>query len=181
MAARRQTADYRRRTNHVSQYRSDYIYGNTVRQPEVLPRRQREVDQPERRTSTQVRKNRNKALFMSPAYVTFIAVAACIAVVVCIQYLQLKTDLRNQANSITSLQRELTDLIEENDTAYNVTMDTVNLEAIRNRAMNEMGMVYASDGQVVEYDSPNSDSVTQYEEIPEDGILAKSQDLSKEN
>ncbi|MDD3403460.1 MAG: hypothetical protein PHQ72_08910 [Hespellia sp.] len=181
MANRRATANNRRQSNYVSQYRPGYVYGNTVRQPEVEPRRYREAEQPVRRTSSRVRKNRKKALFMSPAYVTFLAVAACLAVFVCIQYLQLQTNLRNQSNNITVLQRELANLTEENDTAYNVTMDSVNLEDIRNKAMNEMGMVYASEGQVVEYNGPNSDSVTQYEEIPEDGILAKSQDLSKEN
>lgn len=179
MATRRQYN--RRQSNNIRQYHSEYVYGNTVRQPEVLPRRQHEVEQPARRTSSQVRKNRKRALFMSPAYVTFLAVAACLAVFVCIQYLQLQTSLRNQSANITSLQRELASLTEENDTAYNVTMDSVNMEDIRNRAMNEMGMVYASEGQVVTYDSPSSDSVTQYEEIPEDGILARSQDLSKEN
>lgn len=180
MATRRPSAT-RRQVNNVRQYRSEYIYGNTVRQPEVLPRRYEEVEQPVRRSSSQVRKNRKKALFMSPAYVTFLAVAACLTVFVCVQYLQLQTNLRNQSRNITALQRELANLTEENDTAYNVTMDSVNLEEIRNKAMNEMGMVYASDGQVVEYDSPSSDMVTQYENIPEDGILAKSQDLSREN
>ena len=45
--------------------------------------------------------------------------------------------------------------------------------------MNELGMVYAANGNVVEYDSPTSDYVKQYNEIPSDGILAKSKDVSK--
>ena len=47
------------------------------------------------------------------------------------------------------------------------------------KAMNELGMVYAANGNVVEYDSPTSDYVKQYNEIPSDGILAKSKDVSK--
>ena len=45
--------------------------------------------------------------------------------------------------------------------------------------MIEMGMVYESQGNVVEYKSPTSDYVKQYEEIPKDGVLAQSRDVSK--
>lgn len=175
MAARRQTA--RRRQQHSeTRNRQEYVYGNAVREPEAVPRRQREIQEPERqkRTSKQVRKNRNRALHMNPAYVTFLAVSVCMAVFICIQYLQLQSEIRNRSENITSMQKELAALTEENDTAYNVALDAVNIEDIRNKAMNEMGMVYASDGQVVEYESPSSNSVKQYEEIPADGILAQS-------
>ena len=40
--------------------------------------------------------------------------------------------------------------------------------------MNELGMVYATSDQVIEYDSPSGDYVKQYEGIPEDGVLAQS-------
>ena len=65
-------------------------------------------------------------------------------------------------------------MTEQNNTQYNAVLDSVNLEDIRNRAMNEMGMVYASQGQVVEYESPSGDSLEQLQDIPKDGILAQS-------
>ena len=40
-------------------------------------------------------------------------------------------------------------------------------------------MVYASQEQVVEYDNPATDYVKQYENIPEDGVLAQSDKNSK--
>jgi len=55
----------------------------------------------------------------------------------------------------------------------------VNLETVRDRAMNEMGMVYAAQGTIVEYDSPEGDYVKQYNDIPESGVLAKSSDVLK--
>ena len=69
-------------------------------------------------------------------------------------------------------------MTEQNDTAYNAAEDSVNLEEIRSKAMNEMGMVYAARGNVIEYKSPDSDYVKQYSDIPSDGVLAKSKDLS---
>ena len=55
---------------------------------------------------------------------------------------------------VTSMQEELADLTEANDTAYNAAVDSVNLDTVREKAMNEMGMVYESQGNVVEYKSP---------------------------
>ena len=45
------------------------------------------------------------------------------------------------------------------------------------KAVNELGMVYADKDQIVEYDNPNGDYVKQYEEIPDDGMLASSKDV----
>ena len=53
-------------------------------------------------------------------------------------------------------------------------MDSVNLEEIREKAQEELGMVYASPEQVIEYQRPSADYVKQYENIPEDGVLAQS-------
>ena len=66
---------------------------------------------------------------------------------------------------------------ESNDTAHQAAEDSVNLESVREKAMNEMGMVYESQGKVIHYQSPTSDYVKQYDNIPEDGVLAQSKDV----
>ena len=40
-------------------------------------------------------------------------------------------------------------------------------------------MVYASDSQVIEYDNPTGDYIKQYDQIPEEGVLANSVDMSQ--
>ena len=69
--------------------------------------------------------------------------------------------------------------IRDSNTAYNSAADSVNLDTVKERAMNEMGMVYASEGTVVEYESPSGEYVKQYSDIPESGVLAKSSDASR--
>lgn len=179
MAARRQAYGNRQSYNRSS-YRQAYVYGNTVPKPEVLPKR-KSAAQPERpvRTSRQVRRNRKRAMNMSPAYTVFLAVAAVCAVLICVGYLKIQSDMVSRSENISVLQEELADLTEQNDTAYNAAADSVNLEEIRDKAMNEMGMVYASQGNVVEYESPTSDYVKQYNDIPSDGVLAKSKDAAE--
>ncbi|GAA0274653.1 hypothetical protein GCM10008922_36480 [Faecalicatena contorta] len=115
---------------------------------------------------------------MSPAYAVFLVAAAVCAVFICVAYLKLQSDIVNRSENISALQEKLADLTDENDTAYNAAADSVNLEEIRSKAMNEMGMVYAAQGNVVEYESPTSDYVKQYNDIPSDGVLAKSRDVS---
>ena len=190
MAGRR-TASYRtdhgRYTGRDSQTRagrnmagsSFYVYGSAVPKQEALPERGKEERPVWKQTSSQVKKNRRRALDMSPIYTGFLTVAAVCAVFICVVYLQLQSELVQRSENITALQEELSDLTEANDTAYNAAADSVNLQGIRDKAMNELGMVYAANGNVVEYDSPTSDYVKQYNEIPSDGILAKSKDVSK--
>ena len=48
---------------------------------------------------------------------------------------------------------------EENTTRYNVVMDSVNLEEVRDRAINDLGMGYATSDQIIEYQNPVNDYV----------------------
>lgn len=179
MASGRYTGKRRHNTADTGRTRF-YVYGNAVRQAEAVPvRRTKQQPVQPRKTSSQVRRNRNRAMRISPAYAVFLAAAAVCAVLVCVMYLKLQSDVMNRSKNVTALQEELADLTEANDTAYNAAADSVNLKEIKDRAMNEMGMVYASEGNVIEYESPTGSYVKQYSSIPEDGILAKSKDVSE--
>ncbi len=176
MATSRSAAhrSYRQSYPNASQM---YVYGNTVTKPVYEPRRE-EVERPRKKhTSKQVRKNQSKALRMNRAYVIFLAVAAIAMLIVCVNYIQLRSTITSRSANITALQEELASLREENNTKYNVVMDSVNLEEVRTTAIEELGMVYADKGQIVEYDNPTGGYIKQYEEIPEDGVIASSKNV----
>ena len=116
---------------------------------------------------------------MSSAYVVFLTIAALMALIVCVNYVQLQSRITSRSKNITAMQEELADMKEEINTKYNAIMDSVNLDEIRDKAQTDLGMVYASPQQVVEYDNPATDYVKQYESIPEDGVLAQSDKNSK--
>ena len=115
-----------------------------------------------------------QTLKMNKPYVAFLAIAAMVVLFACVQYLQLQSDITQRSQHITSLQRELSQAKEENTTRYNAMVNYMNLEEIRDIAMNKFGMVYAQPGQVVNYVSPEASSVTQYFGIPENGVVASS-------
>lgn len=157
--------------------RGMYIYGNTVRQAEVMPQRQEEPRKKhkKKKLDRQILKNRRKAMRMNPAYVMFLQLRSA-ALVVCVWYLQVRAELTSRTEHITELQQELADAKEENTTRYNVVMDSVNLEEVRDRAINDLGMGYATSDQIVEYQNPVNDYVKQYESIPKSGVLGQTTD-----
>lgn len=177
-AGRQQYA--RRSSERNSASAQMYVYGNVVTKPAYEPRRhEKSPERPVKRTSRQVRRNRRQALHMSSAYVVFLTIAALMALIVCVNYVQLQSRITSRSKNITAMQEELADMKEENNTKYNAIMDSVNLDEIRDKAQTDLGMVYASPEQVVEYDNPATDYVKQYENIPEDGVLAQSDKNSK--
>lgn len=151
-----------------------YVYGNVVTKPSYEPGRR--VRDPERKKSAsrQVKRNRRKALRMNPGYVMFLAVAAVLALVVCVNYVKLQSRITSHSKNIATMQEELADIKEDNNTRYNSVIDSVNLEEVRTRAQENLGMVYASPEQILEYNKPSADYVKQYEGIPKDGVLAQS-------
>ncbi len=176
MAARRSYTDTRQAVRSRERMDSQaYIHGNVVAKPEIDPRYHEKSPERPKKTSKQIRKNRKQALHMNSAYVIFLAVAAIMALVVCVNYVELQSRITGRSKNITAMQKELADLREENNTKYNAVMDSVNLDEIRDRAQNELGMVYASPEQIIGYENPATDYVKQYEEIPEDGVLAQSE------
>lgn len=77
--------------------------------------------------------------------VIFLGIAGMIVVVSCINYLQkqaLNTSYRNQ---VATQEAKLADLKERNDAAYESALKSVDLETIRNIAINKLGMVYAGE------------------------------------
>lgn len=179
MAARRTAsyADYGRKARESGQA---YVYGSAARKPEVPPMRA-PIGEPEHRqkTSRQVLKNRRRALSINAAYAFFLAFAAIAAVVICFLYLSLQADTVKRSENVTALQKELAELTEKNDAAFQAAEDSVDLQMVWDRAVNELGMVYASQGRVVPYKNPTTDRVKQYNDIPENGVLAKSGSLKE--
>lgn len=151
---------------------ASYVYGNVVRKenPAVqAPVRQpREVRQPV---------ERNRVSHVNKAYVAFLAFATIIAVFACMQYLHLQSEITSRSKHITSLQQDLADAREANTTRYNTIMNSMNLEEIRDKAINDFGMVYAKPGQIIKYQRPDGSAVTQFSGIPDSGIIASSDEV----
>lgn len=158
------------------QHTGMYIEGSAVRQlrnygqtaPELPERRYAEpaVRTEVRPTSAARRRARKKAFQMSLGYVGFLSTAAVISVFICVNYLTLQTDVTKARKEIAAMEREYNDLKLANDDAYSKAISSVDLNEIRDIAINELGMVYAKKEQIITYEKQDKDFVRQYEEVP---------------
>lgn len=154
----------RRQVRSYNQYEMNtYVDGNTVRKVQAAPRREQQT---RTTVSSSTRKNREKALQMNMSYVLFLTVAAVLTVMVCINYLKLQALSTTYQKTVTSKSTQLSELKLENDSEYNRIVSSVDLEQVKEVAMNELGMVFASEKQIRTYDSMESDYVKQYQDIP---------------
>lgn len=154
--------------NNDYNYRMDpYIQGNTVRQ--IEPARKLPPEREKRRrpaTSAKTRRNREKALQMNFGYVLFLTGAAVLSLFMCVNFLQLRAENTAGRKTVTELENKLSNLKLANDTAYEQTLHSIDLDDIKNIAINKLGMIYAGEGQVIAYASQESDYVRQYEDVP---------------
>lgn len=156
-----------RQTVKDTQERLSYIDGNTVRRleavPESVPPAPRRVVETERK----IRRRKKKRPIQSLVYVAFIVGAIAVMGWILIGYVNLQADITKRMNHISSLERELNSMRLANDEEYMRIMSDVNLEEIKRVAIQELGMRYANDGQVITYSSEGSDYVRQYGSIPD--------------
>ncbi len=143
--------------------RNRYVRGSAAAKPDIRRELERE---PRKRLSNTARKNREKAWHMSPGYVLFLSLALIATGWILINYIKLQSDITNSIKQISSLESELNDLKQANDEAYNRITGSVDLEEIRRIAIQELGMTYAQEGQIITFKSENSDYVKQISSIP---------------
>lgn len=109
--------------------------------------------------------SRRYVVHMNLGYVLFMLVLVAAICVVLIWYLKLQSDLSNTNNQVTQLETTLNELKASNDEMYNEINDNIDLDAIREKAINDLGMTYANKDQIVEYSDDQDDSVHQVTEV----------------
>ena len=143
---------------------SRYIQGSAVRKLDVT----REIEQsPKKKLSNTARKNREKAEHMSLGYVLFLSLALFATGCILVGYIRLQSDITNSIEHIASLESELNDLKLANDEEYNRITSSIDLEEVRRIAIQELGMKYAEEGQIIVFESENNDYVKQMAPIPD--------------
>lgn len=144
--------------------RNNYVYGNTVRKVDV---RTAIRETPRKKANTSARANRERAVYMNLGYVTFLVTALLITGAILIQYIQLQADITNTVTNISKLESQLNDLRLANNEEYSRITSSMDLEEIKRIAITELGMVYASEGQIITYSNEGSDYVEQVADIPQ--------------
>ncbi len=124
----------------------------------------------------QAPRGRRKTKGVSAGYALFLLAAAMIVLLVCVSYIKVQVGVAGQKEKIGDLKTELSSMQDENDTHYNAIMDSVDMDQIKNRATNELGMGAASADQVISVDGYDNEYIEQYasdgEQMQESGQVA---------
>lgn len=138
-----------------------YLYGSAAPKLEPTPQRRpgREAERrtaPQRKQKVQAKPYPVNMPLLVLSIVAFVALGAMM-----IQYIRLNSEITAITAANTKLESQISDLRAENDEYYGRIMNSVDLEKVREVAIMDLGMVYASEGQVITYDSHMDDYVEQ--------------------
>ena len=140
------------------------IEGNTVRrlaEPEIYPPLRHDAEEVRR-----ARRNREKALQMSPAFVFFLSLVSVMVLGSCVGYLKVQASINARIDSVEKLEQDLADLKNVNEATRSRIAVASDIKQIYKTATEELGMVYPDDSQVIYYDRTESEYVQQNEKIP---------------
>lgn len=139
----------------MAKYSNQYQYSNAARRLGEIP---------DERSYKKVYARPHKG--QGIGYVFFVAVALTITAFLLMGYVSLRSDITNRLEHISALETQLNDLKLENDATYSRINSNMDLEEIRNTAINELGMTYAKEGQTETFTSKDGDYVRQLAQIP---------------
>ncbi len=137
--------------------------------PVRIPRRQEQLSEEEqrrKRTERNVQRNRAKATRIGGLFTLLIVGAMAVMLFTCAKYIALTNSKSDNAKKITALQDELGELKESNDRKEQMIDTSIDYEYIYNVATDKLGMIYASEDQIVKYPGGESEYVIQFRDVP---------------
>ncbi|MBR4759017.1 MAG: LapA family protein [Lachnospiraceae bacterium] len=154
----------------LSDRNSSYQYGSAV--PKQRPRHtdddrlRREMERkPAPVVSERVRRNREKAKSMNLGVVLLFSAVFVVLGVAVFGELSLQASNARLRREIASMKSELNNVRLDNEEEYSRIMGSVDMQAIKDKAIGQLGMQYAQSGQVVVVADATDDYVHQYQDI----------------
>jgi cell division protein FtsB len=80
-------------------------------------------------------------------------------------YVHLQTSIGKSRSNINNLKEQITVLKADNSAMKNRIATSLNLNSIKEKAMTQLGMVYADTDQIVYYNMPDDDYMNQIEPV----------------
>ena len=144
-----------------------HVDGNTVRKREATRERSvREV----RRNRAAAEARRRQLRRRNRAYFVVITAAVAMMVAMLTWFISVQSAITASVKNIATLESRLNTMRRMNDEAYARVAGNVDLEEIKRIAIEELGMQYATAGQIITYaDGGGNDYVHQMGQIPPAG------------
>ena len=144
--------------------RNNYMRDNLARNIDVREAlKERPTGEPLREYRGELKKQ--SKMSMGFLYVAFLGLAVVVLAASLVSYLKLQNDITTMVDDIAYYEQTLNNLTLENDDEYSKIVNAVDYDYIRKVAIEELGMVYASEDQIVSYSREYSDYVRQLADV----------------
>lgn len=152
-----------------------YINGNVVRELEESQpirrdgRSRREIEEARRKKNRRraARRNRENAMAMSRGYVVFLTICVMAIAASAVSLVRMQSSVTQRMKDVAAIESQITSLRTENDAKYKEISTSIDLNYVKDVAMNQLGMKYAAPEQVVYYSVENVNYMDQYSDIPQ--------------
>jgi hypothetical protein len=125
----------------------------------------RERERQEKEKRQRIAKNRKKQLRALRRQALSFSLAVVIIAGLFAGYVHLTTNIGKSKKNINDLKEQITVLKADNSAMKNRIATSLNLNSIKEKAMTELGMVYADTDQIVYYNMPDDDYMNQIEPV----------------
>ncbi len=149
------------------------VYMNGTAAPNLVPGREtglpvtpNQEDKKREARKKAARRNRQRALYMGRTNVFFLTACMIVVALFAVTYVKLQADITHRMKRIAAIESQVSDLRADNDANYKRIVTSVDMNEVKNVAMNELGMHYATEEQVVYYTVENNNYMDQYVMIP---------------
>jgi cell division protein FtsL len=149
-----------------------YVNGNTIRELDAPVRRdsrtRKQIEESRKRKNRRnaARRNRQRAMEMSRGYVVFLTVCVLIIAATSAMFVQMQSQMTSRMRSVANLQSQVINLQADNDARYKSITSSVDMNYVKDVAINQLGMTYPKEDQVVYYTIENNNFMDQYSDIP---------------
>ncbi|MDD7266630.1 MAG: hypothetical protein SPL15_07060 [Lachnospiraceae bacterium] len=110
-------------------------------------------------------RNKHRAMQMDRSYLRAVMLTVIICLASIVMPIQMMAQTHHARTTLGQREAQYQQIKEDNDSAYNNLMSSVNYNEIRERAINEFGMQYPTAEQVVLYDGAESNFVRQTQNV----------------
>lgn len=146
-------------------YRYGYQYGSEAPALRPYEEGRRRSEQEQRRVAQTRSRKVQHASVMNAAVITVLLGVVALMCAALFSYISLQSAVTQSVKEIASYESTLSSLKEANDETYNEIVASVDLGAIKERAMTELGMTYAEENQIITYQGDTTDYVHQVQEV----------------
>ena len=104
-------------------------------------------------------------MFLNLPYVLFLSIAFAAVAMSAIMMIRAQENLKESVNNVSRLENQYVTLKADNDATYDRIVNSVDAAEVKRIAIEELGMHYAAEGQIVSYVGDLDDYVRQYQDI----------------